>query len=391
MGLVGLAKTVAIEGAKDNIHCNVIVPTAASRMTKDILPDIIYNELKPSLIAPVVTYLCHETNEENGAIIMSAAGWATKVRDYKSVFFFCFFNFHFASQTYLVQGQGSVLRTSLSETVTPEFVQKKWHKVTDMSAAHHCENSSQTIGNLMNMVDQLKSAGAAGANEVTDEFEFAGKDLILYALGIGASVRDPSDLKFLYENHGDFSALPTFFVMPGLLLSMGSSLVKDAITHTEFNLSQILHGEQYLEVVDGVDELPVDGKLTTRATVIDVMDKKSGAVVVTQSDTYDAAGRHLIRNQSSTFIVGAGNFNGRTKPSGDVIPAVTAPNRAADAVLQMQTSADQAALYRLSGDLNPLHIDPDFAKLGGQPVPILHGLCTLGELGMLHQRSINAT
>lgn len=79
MGLVGLARTVAIEGAKDNIHCNVIVPTAASRMTKDILPDVIYNEMKPSLIAPVVAYLCHESNEDNGAIIISAAGWATKV------------------------------------------------------------------------------------------------------------------------------------------------------------------------------------------------------------------------------------------------------------------------------------------------------------------------
>lgn len=367
MGLVGLAKTVALEGAKDNIHCNVIVPTAASRMTKDILPEIIYNELKPSLIAPVVAYLCHETNEDNGAVIISAAGWATK--------------------TYLVQGKGSVLRTSLGQTVTPEFVKKMWNKVTDMSAAHHCENSSQTIGNLMNMVEELKTAesqqSSSSSAEVTDEFEFVGKDLILYALGIGASVREASDLKYLYENHGDFAALPTFFVMPGLLLSMGSSLVKSAITHTEFNLSQILHGEQYLEVVDGVDALPVDGLLTSRATVVDVMDKKSGAVVVTQCDTFDAAGRHLVRNQSSTFIVGAGNFNGRTKPSADVIPAVPAPNRAADAIVEMQTTADQAALYRLSGDLNPLHIDPDFAKLGGQPVPILHGLCTLGKKRVL--------
>lgn len=67
MGLVGLANTVAIEGQKNNIHCNVIIPTAASRMTEGILPDILFQELKPSLIAPVVVYLCHESCEDNGA------------------------------------------------------------------------------------------------------------------------------------------------------------------------------------------------------------------------------------------------------------------------------------------------------------------------------------
>lgn len=76
--------------------------------------------------------------------------------------------------------------------------------------------------------------------------------------------------------------------------------------------------------------------------------------------------------------MGAGNFNGKKTPSGDVIPAIEAPSRKPDSAVQYKTSVDQAALYRLSGDLNPLHIDSDFAKLGGQPVPILHGLCTLG-------------
>jgi len=66
MGLVGLANTVAIEGARNNVLCNVIVPTAASRMTEGILPDILFNELKPKLIAPVVAYLCHESCEDNG-------------------------------------------------------------------------------------------------------------------------------------------------------------------------------------------------------------------------------------------------------------------------------------------------------------------------------------
>lgn len=86
----------------------------------------------------------------------------------------------------------------------------------------------------------------------------------------------------------------------------------------------------------------------------------------------------MVKNQSATFIVGAGNFGGPTKGSNDVVPAVPAPNRAPDHVVHYSTSTDQAALYRLSGDSNPLHIDPDFAKMGGQKVPIMHGLCTLG-------------
>lgn len=89
----------------------------------------------------------------------------------------------------------------------------------------------------------------------------------------------PSDLRFLYENHADFSPFPTFFVMPGLLSTMQTSLVADALTHTTFDLSQILHGEQYLEVLE---TLPTDGVLTTKSTVIDVQDKKSGALVVVQ-------------------------------------------------------------------------------------------------------------
>lgn len=111
--------------------------------------------------------------------------------------------------------------------------------------------------------------------------------------------------------------------------------------------------------------MPTDGKLVTRGTVIDVMDKKSGAVVVTLCESFDESGQALIRNQSSTFVVGAGNFGGKSKPNDQVIPTIPNPSRAPDFTALCKTTIDQAALYRLCGDFNPMHIDPNFAKLGG--------------------------
>lgn len=124
----------------------------------------------------------------------------------------------------------------------------------------------------------------------------------------------------------------------------------------------MLHGEQYLELLR---PLATDGKLITRGSVVDVMDKKSGAVVVTLCESFDEQGEVVIRNQSSTFVVGAGNFGGKSKPNDQVIPTVPAPNRNPDFVTLCTTTVDQAALYRLSGDFNPMHIDPSFSKMGG--------------------------
>ncbi|XP_004527164.1 peroxisomal multifunctional enzyme type 2 [Ceratitis capitata] len=353
MGLVGLANTVAIEGEKNNIHCNVIIPTAASRMTEGILPDMLFNELKPNLIAPVVVYLCHESCEDNGSYIESAAGWATKV--------------------HIVRGKGCVLRTSIDEKATsPEYVKIVWSKVTDMTDAKHLDNISQASGYLLEVLENLKEGKIGG---IEDTFKYSSKDLILYALGIGASLTNQNDLKFLYENHPEFTAIPTYFVQPGLLLSMTSNLVASALPSGNADLSNILHGEQYLEICD---DIPTSGTLTTTGKVFDLMDKGSGALVVTNSDTYDESGRLLVKNQSSIFIVGAGKFGGKKTPIAGVIPIINAPNRNPDATIHYKTSEDQAALYRLSGDLNPLHIDPDFATLAGFKTPILHGLCSLG-------------
>ncbi|KAH8391441.1 hypothetical protein KR200_009874 [Drosophila serrata] len=353
MGLVGLANTVAIEGARNNVLCNVIIPTAASRMTEGILPDILFNELKPKLIAPVVAYLCHESCEDNGSYIESAAGWATKV--------------------HTVRGKGAVLRPSINDAVTPEYVKNVWSQVTDMSKAKHLEAIGQASGTLLEVLEKLK---AGGGEAVEDTFEFDSKELITYALGIGASVNNAQDMRFLYENDGDFAAIPSFFVLPGLLLAMSTDkLISKALPGKQVDFSNILHGEQYLEIVD---DLPTSGTLVTSGQVFDVMDKGSGAVVVTNTESFDESGRLLVRNQSSTFVVGAGKFGGKKEPIAGVVPVLPPPKRQPDASTQYATSENQAALYRLSGDRNPLHIDPQMALLAGFKTPILHGLCTLG-------------
>lgn len=357
LGLVGFANTLAIEGSKYNIHCNVIVPTAASRMTEGILPEIFFKELKPKLIAPVVVYLCHEDCEDNGAIIESAAGWATKL--------------------HIVRGQGAFLRASIDNDVSPEYVRDVWSKVTDMSEAQRFESNAEATGHLSNILEQLQQSTSTGeASDVkkySDTFKFNYKDLVLYALGVGANVRVEGDLKYLYENYQGFSPLPTYFIQPGLMLTLTSDIVGSAIKK-DVDLSQVFHGEQYLEVLG---PLPTEGTLKTDAYVVDVLDKRSGAVIIINAETFDSTGNPIVRTQSSVFIVGAGNFGGK-KDSDKLIATVTSPDRAPDCTIEVKTCVNAAALFRLSGDLNPMHIDPGFSIIAGHKIPIMHGLNTMG-------------
>lgn len=121
---------------------------------------------------------------------------------------------------------------------------------------------------------------------------------------------------------------------------------------------------------------PRTGKLKSEAVIADILDKGSGLVIIL--DVYSYSGKELIcYNQYSVFIVGSGGVGGK-RTSEKVKAAVAIPRRPPDAVITDTTSLNQAALYRLSGDWNPLHIDPNFASLAGFEKPILHGLCTFG-------------
>ncbi len=203
-----------------------------------------------------------------------------------------------------------------------------------------------------------------GADLPVTEFTYTEKDVVLYALGVGAGARD-EELGFVYEG-GDLKTLPTFAVVPGLVACGGFIGMMDV------NMVMLLHGEHGITVHRPI---PTSGTLKSTAKITGIYDKGKGALVVVESKTNDAKGL-LFENRFSAFIRGEGGFGGDRGPSGEKnVP----PNRDPDRRVEMPTLRQQALLYRLSGDLNPLHADPAVAQMAGYERPILHGLCTYGH------------
>lgn len=211
---------------------------------------------------------------------------------------------------------------------------------------------------------------ALGAELPALDYEYDQNKLILYALGVGAGA-DPDDLKFCYENAPGLLALPTFGVIPPFPALMGLL----GAPGVEINLMMLLHGEQYLEIHK--QPAPGGGKLTTRPKIANIYDKGKGALIELEAETTDETGEVVYRNVFGTFIRGEGGFGGEKGPA----PGNEPPDRPPDKVVEMPTLPQQALLYRLSGDINPLHADPGFAAMAGFEKPILHGLCTFGFAG----------
>lgn len=147
----------------------------------------------------------------------------------------------------------------------------------------------------------------------------------------------------------------------------------------EFDPALLVHGQQAVTLER---PLPVSGRATMQSQIVAMYDKGKAAVVVTETSLTDEAGL-LCSLRSSAFIRGAGGWGGDRGPSGRIN---TPPDRDPDHVVSYTTGRDQAFVYRLSGDRNPLHTDPSFAARGGFPTPILHGLCSYGFTGraLLH-------
>jgi acyl dehydratase len=204
-------------------------------------------------------------------------------------------------------------------------------------------------------------------------------DALLYAVGVGAGLGDPlRELEFTTENcEGvEQKVLPTFAVLvaqPRARRDLG-----------DFDRAMLVHAEQAFELHR---PLPPAGSVRTTSTVTGIYDKGSGALVVTENVAVDAAtGEPLVTSLSSAFIRGEGGFGGARGPGRGGAPPWARPDREPDYRVGYPTRPEQALIYRLSGDRNPLHVDPAFAARGGFSRPILHGLCTYGVTGraLLH-------
>jgi acyl dehydratase len=215
-----------------------------------------------------------------------------------------------------------------------------------------------------------------GERGPSHEKSWTSKDALLYAIGVGAGLDNPlNELEFTTENSEGIEqqVLPTY----GVLLAQAPS----GRSIGDFDRAMLVHAEQYVELHR---PLPVSGTVRTSATVTGMYDKGSGALVESESVAADAAtGEPMITIRSSTFIRGEGGFGGERGTS----EPWQLPDRAPDHKVVYPTRPEQALLYRLSGDRNPLHADPKFAARGGFSRPILHGLCTYGFTGraLLHE------
>jgi (3R)-3-hydroxyacyl-CoA dehydrogenase / 3a,7a,12a-trihydroxy-5b-cholest-24-enoyl-CoA hydratase / enoyl-CoA hydratase 2 len=213
---------------------------------------------------------------------------------------------------------------------------------------------------------------AVGHTFEATSFSYAEKDAALFALSIGASSDplDATDLQYTYElAPSGFHCFPTFAAtFPLRTLEQITSVPGQSL-----NLMEVLHGEHYLELSR---PLPPRGMIVNEATISQVYDKGSGALIIVDITSSDESGAHVAFNQASIFVRGRGNFGGERGPSSR---ENAVPERTADALFSEITNENQALLYRLtSGDHNPLHADSRFAALLGYPRPILHGLCTYG-------------
>lgn len=362
LGLHGFANTLALEGAGRGILVNTVAPIAGSRLTETILPKELTDALKPEYVSPLVAWLCHEDCDESGGLFEVGGGFFSKLRWERT--------------------EGQMFR--LGRTLTPEDVQRTWSKITDFENTTHPTQVAESMGPIL---ENISAGQSKGGNEYIDvdaalayrfpdrTSKYDARDLSIYALGVGAAA-DPSndkDLQLVYELHQEgFIPLPSFGVIPAVNNFL--ELAKEGILPDGFNfgLERILHGEQRLELMR---PLPKEAELTHKMRVKSIFDKGKHAMLDIETKSYDQEGELLMVNNLVAVLRGVGGWGGDRGP---VRAKTGVPERKPDAVVEEKINANQALLYRLSGDWNPLHADPGFASAMGFERPILHGLCTLG-------------
>ncbi|KAI9511841.1 peroxisomal hydratase-dehydrogenase-epimerase [Russula earlei] len=375
--IIGFTRAIAIEGKKHNILVNVIAPSAGTAMTQTIWPQEMVDAFKPDYIAPVAGYLVSKDNEETtGSLFEISGGWAAQTR----------------------WQQAGGYGFPVNKQLTPEDIIAKWETITNFddrrttNPASTQDGMERLVDNFTNRVDETESGIKSEEERYLDpkdpelvkeakrlipdplEFSYDERDVIIYNMGIGATEKE---LEWVYEGDENFGALPTFGVCPQFSSSAGFPL--DWLPN--FNPAKLLHGEHYLSIKAPI---PTSGVLVNKVRLYEVLDKGKATSVTSIVHTSDKrTGEVIFENQSTVVIRGSGGFGGKRngRDRGAASAVNTPPNRKPDAIIEEETLHSQAALYRLSGDANPLHILPSFAAAGGFDRPILHGLCFMGISG----------
>lgn len=345
-------------------------------MTRSIMPEEMVQAFKPEQVAPLVVALCSDSvpDPPTGGLFEVGSGWHARTRWQRS------------------GGYGFPIDVKL----IPEAVLGAWKDIVnfDDGRSDNPEDAQDGLKSIMknmqnrNGEDQKKSTpqkdakildNISKAKNLSSEgtrFSYDDKDVILYNLSIGAK---RTELPLVYESSESFQVLPTFGVVPYFGAEVPWNM--DAIL-PNFSPMMLLHGEQYLEIRKF--PIPTSAELISYPKLVEVIDKGKSAIMISGTITKDAAtGEDVFYNESSAFIRGSGGFGGPTKVAerGAATAVHQPPKRQPDSTAEETTTLEQAALYRLNGDRNPLHIDPEFSKMGGFKTPILHGLCFFGISG----------
>lgn len=217
----------------------------------------------------------------------------------------------------------------------------------------------------------IDPALALASDPVVSRFSWDSDDVILYHLGVGAGIgrpTDPSELEYLFEVN--LKVLPTFGVVP----PFSTMWMLNGFPGVDIDMMMVLHGEQEIHLHQPI---PTEATVVNSARIVALEDKGRAAVIRVRVDTELENGAPLFTNTFSIFARGEGGFGGEPGATTSIV----LPDRAPDVVVFSPTLSHQALIYRLSGDKNPLHADPTFARMAGFDTPILHGLCSFGVVG----------
>ena len=363
--IVGISQALAMDGAQHNILVNAVAPVASTAGLADAIVGS-SAAILPEYSAPFVVLLCSDAvpYPATGGLYEIGAGWHARTRLEANL------GINWRSSTDFDAGTVSNALNSLAKFEQPSL----FYPGEDDENGLRLLNKQAYRSGALARIEAAKQARVEGS-----KFEYTQRDVILYNLSLGAK---RTELPLIYEDDPNFQVLPTYGSIPWFRATLPYTYEEIL---PDWDATKFLHGEIYLELRK--HPVPTSASLITHPRLLHVLDKKKAAVVTTSFTTRDAqTGEAVFYNESSIYVRDAGGFGGSPdipQTAQQIIPPTSSPpsTRPPDFVRDERTSDEQAALYRLNGDTNDLHIDPAVAQRTGFPRPILHGLAFFGIAG----------